>query len=486
MDFKSIVSEEVNKAIGLMGFKEPTPVQSQVIEVILKKQDLVVKAKTGSGKTAAFAIPLVDKIGVDVVSPKALILTPTRELAVQVHEEIGAIGRYKKIRSLVVYGKQSITKQINQLKQRVHIVVGTPGRVMDLIRRGDLKLEEIEYFVLDEADELLRRGFLEDIEYCFDQLPEGITTLLFSATMPDDIKAICDQRMEAPKWVEIEEEPPEIHETNIFGDDLDKFRLLQLALKKYKPFTCMIFCNTKVEVDNLYGQIKSAGISGMKLHGGMNQRDRLRTIDAFKKGDAMCLVATDLAARGIHVDSLDLVINYYLPLISENYTHRIGRTGRKNEAGHALSFIDASEIKELKEIEKFLGCPMPITGIKAFAGEDYEDFIANSRTNTRKLMKERAEKKDAFEKKRQKIQVAGDVTKIRIGIGKKKKIRTLDIVGAISSIEGIEGDDIGIVDVRDTCTYVDIMNHKGNLVLKELGNVKGKRVKVVKIKKQRD
>ncbi len=486
MDFKTIVSDEVNKAIALMGFKEATPVQAQVIEIILKRKDLVVKAKTGSGKTAAYAIPLVDKIDVEISGPKALVLTPTRELAVQVYEEIQAIGRYKKIRSLVVYGKQSITKQINQLKQRVHIVVGTPGRVIDLIRRGDLVLDDMEFFVLDEADELLRRGFLEDIEFCFDKMPLDITTLLFSATMPDDIRTICDERMREPKWVEIEEEPPEIHEINILVEDLDKFKLLELILNRYKPFTCMIFCNTKVEVDNLYGQIKSAGISGLKLHGGMNQRERLRTIDAFKKGDAMCLVATDLAARGIHVDSLDLVINYSLPLISENYTHRIGRTGRKDEVGQAISFIDTNEIKELKEIEKFLDLPKPTTDLKVFLGDDYHDFSKNSRNHTRQLMKERVEKKDVYQEKRQKIQVASDVIKIRIGIGKKKKIRTLDIVGAISSIEGIEGDDIGIVDIRDTCTYVDIMNHKGNLVLKKLVNVKGKRVKVIKIKKKKD
>lgn len=482
MPFNQTLSEDVLKAIHEMGFRKPTKVQQLVMEYILNREDVVVKAKTGSGKTAAFAIPIVDNMPLTVRQPKALVLTPTRELAVQVSEEVAAIGRYKKIRSVVVYGKQNIMTQINQLKQRVHVVVGTPGRVMDLIRRGELRLHDMDYFVLDEADELLRRGFLDDIRFCIDQLPEEKTTLLFSATMPAEIKGICERYMKEPQWIEIEEAPPKIKETNVYGERVEKFELLQMTLHKQQPFTCMVFCNTKSEVDGLFARMKSAGWSVLKLHGDMNQRDRLRTIDSFKNGDVMCLIATDLAARGIHVDNLDLVVNYHLPHIAENYTHRIGRTGRKDEEGLSVSFIDASEMKEMKAIEKHLGIPLPITGVKVYC----DQMGVDCEVVDRKWIADRQKKADSLQQEKEKKKSNNnEITQIRIGIGKKKKVRAQDVVGAVSNIEGVTGDDIGIIDVRDTCTYVDIMNHKGTMVLKNLKRVKGKQVKVVKIMKRK-
>ncbi len=476
LDFNEYLSVDVKKAIDSLGFSKPTEVQSLIIGHIKEHKDAVVRAKTGSGKTAAFAIPIVDELDLETVSPRALVLTPTRELAVQVSEEFAAIGRYKRIRSLVVYGKQSISAQINQLRQRVHVVVGTPGRVNDLIRRGDLKLEELEFFVLDEADELLRRGFLDDVKACIEKMPSAVSTLLFSATMPDEIKGICDRYMKDPFWAEVDEEPPKIKEICLSTPESQKFSLLQHTLEHYKPFSCMIFCNTQKKVDQLHAQMKAAGMKPLKLHGGMNQRDRLRSIDSFRKGDAMCLTATDLGARGIHVDSLDLVINYEVPLIAENYIHRIGRTGRKNEEGIAVSFIDDTEKKAASDIEKLRGETFDIMAAAEYIGS--RASISGMSEAGTGIQRKKNTKTALSDRTR-------DIMKLRIGIGKKKKIRAFDIVGAISNIDGIESDDIGIVEVRDSCSYVDILNYKGNIVLADLKKVKGKNVKVVRIMKKR-
>ncbi len=499
MKFSSIrLSKEVMKAIDSLGFSEMTKVQEEVILKVLEYKDVVVKAKTGSGKTAAFAIPIVDNMTVEVKNPKALVLTPTRELAVQVCEEIGKIGRHKRIRSLVVYGKQSISMQINQLKQRVHVVVGTPGRVNDLIRRGELVLSDIDYFVLDEADELLRRGFLDDILETLSAMPSKITTLLFSATMPKEIQKICDEYMNNPKWVEIEEEAPVIHEVNYQVDDNWKFHRLQQVLDEINPYSCLIFCNTQKKVDELYSRMKMAKLKPLKLHGGMNQRDRLRAISSFKKGDAMCLVATDLAARGIHIDSLELVINYELPQIPENYIHRIGRTGRVNEEGIAVSFVSSTENKAKTDIEKLLGksfifneidntLSVEIDNTQNMETDNTQNVEIDNNTNRETDKKKSIKRKNKSENtnKKSKILTKNDIMRIRINIGKKKKIRAIDVVGAISNVDGISSEDIGIIEICDTCTYIDIMNYKGNIVLNKLTKVKGKNARVVLIRKQK-
>lgn len=349
------LSEEVNKSIKALRYEEATKVQEEVIPVILEGKDIVVKAKTGSGKTGAFAIPIVDKLENVAKTPKVLVITPTRELAIQVCDDFTKIGKYKAINSIVVYGKSSIQVQMDQLEAEVHVVVGTPGRLNELIRREALDLSGIEYFVLDEADELLNRGFLEDIESILDELPEVYNTQLFSATMPSEIEAICDEYMNEPVWIEIEEEAPKIRTYNYRVEDKWKFLRFREVLEGINPFTCLVFCNTQVSVNDLYNRMRQVGLKPLRLHGGMKQRERLKSINAFKKGDARCLIATDLAARGIHIDSLDLVINYEVPQIAENYVHRIGRTGRAFEEGVAVTFFPITDEIEQLELEKYLG-----------------------------------------------------------------------------------------------------------------------------------
>jgi len=365
------LSEPVTKAINDLRFVEPTKVQQEVIPAILAGKDVVVKAKTGSGKTGAFAIPIVDKLDTLVTSPRVLVITPTRELAVQVCDEIITIGKYKKITSIVVYGKKPIQTQINQLKEPIHVVVGTPGRVNDLIRREALRLDRIDYFILDEADELFNRGFLEDITSIIDQLPKVYQTLLFSATMPYEIQALCNKYMHDPHWVEIIEDAPKIKEINYRVEENWKFLRLREVIERINPFNCIIFCNTQSKVDDLYNRMRQIGLKPLRLHGGMVQRERLKAIDSFKKGDVQCLIATDLVARGIHIDSLDLVVNYEVPQIAENYVHRIGRTGRVGEEGTAVTLFSPADDLYKQELEKYLG--------KAFT---FSEFESNSTLNS--------------------------------------------------------------------------------------------------------
>lgn len=349
------LSEEVNQAIETLRYTEPTKVQKQVIPAILEGKDVVVKAKTGSGKTGAFVIPIVDKLVGMAAAPKVLVVTPTRELAVQVGADFENVGKHKGIKSMVAFGKSSIQTQMDKLDEGVHVVVGTPGRLSDLMIRGALKFDDIEYLVLDEADELLNRGFLEDIEFMLDEMPDKYHTHLLSATMPKEIEAICEEYMNEPTWIDIQEEAPKIKEMHYRVDDKWKFLRFREVLESVNPFSCLIFCNTKVSVNDLYNRMRQVGLKPLRLHGDMKQRDRLKSINTFKKGDARCLIATDLAARGIHIDSLDLVINYDVPEIPENYIHRIGRTGRVFETGTAVTFFPLTKEKDEEELEKYLG-----------------------------------------------------------------------------------------------------------------------------------
>lgn len=349
------LSQSVLEAIEKNRFEAPTKVQEAVIPTILEGRDVVVKAKTGSGKTSAFAIPIIEKLDIEVSTPKVLIITPTRELADQVCNEITSLASIKTINAMAVYGKKSIQVQIEQLQESMHIVVGTPGRLNDLIRRKALVLESIDYLVLDEADELVNRGFFDEIIEIIHELPKTYQTLLFSATMPVQVKDLCEAYMKEAHWIEIEEAAPAIKELNFLVDEKLKFLKLRESIATINPYTCIIFCNTQLKVEELYNRMKQVGIKPLKLHGGLKQRERLKAIESFKQGDYQCLIATDLIARGIHIDSLDLVINYDIPEIAENYVHRIGRTGRVSESGLAVTLFTSNDALYQQALEEYLG-----------------------------------------------------------------------------------------------------------------------------------
>jgi ATP-dependent RNA helicase DeaD len=478
LNFKSLgVSEEIIKSLEKLGYEMPTEVQEKAIPMVLKSKDIIVKSQTGTGKTAAFGIPICDKLEIEKREPQALILVPTRELAVQVKEDISNIGRLKKVRCAAIFGKQPMTVQERELRQRVHVVVGTPGRTLDHIERGNLKLEEIKYLVLDEADEMLNMGFIDQVKSVIKGIKNDRITMLFSATMPEKIQELCARYMIEPIAIEINTEKTTTEEIEQIYYDIDenkKFSLLNKIILTEHPDSCMIFCNTKDEVDKLIQRMKDKGYSCDKLHGGMEQKDRLETMQKFKRGEFVFLVATDVAARGIDIENITHVINYNVPFEKESYVHRIGRTGRAGKKGVAFSLVSPNEQRLLREIEEYAGVEIFKRDVPT--EEEVEKGL--------KLFNERNTVKPA-PKRDKSAQLNKDITKVYLNAGKKKKIRPGDIVGAITNIEGIEADDIGIIDIQDNVSFVDILEGKGKIVLEALQDttIKGKKIRVQIAKK---
>jgi ATP-dependent RNA helicase DeaD len=471
------IGEEILKSIEGLGYNKPSEVQEKVIPEILMNKDVVVKSQTGSGKTAAFGIPLCEKIDWDENSPQALILTPTRELAVQVSEDISNIGRFKRIRAIAVFGKEPISEQERKLKQKTHVVVGTPGRVLDHIDRGSLNLSKIKYFVIDEADEMLNMGFIGQVEGVIRRLPKKKVTMLFSATIPDEIKALCEKHMDRPVDISIKSQKliTENIEHNLYYVNYDnKLKNLNDILINEKPETAVIFAKTKESVDDIFEYLKDKGYSTNKIHGGMLQKERLNTMESFRRGDFRLLVATDLASRGIDIEGITHVINFDLPVEKEAYVHRIGRAGRAGAKGKAISFCVKERDKLLNDIEEYIGFKIPVYDLLSGKITEIE------RNEGIEFLKSRPKRKT----EKAKI-INTNITKIYLNGGKKKKIRPGDIVGAICKIDGISSDDIGIIDVQDSVSYVDILNGKGKRVIEELKDmtIKGKKVNVEKAKK---
>ncbi len=351
------LSEQLNKALVDMGFEAPTPVQIASISEVLNGVDLIVRAKTGSGKTAAFGLPMVERIRRGQ-SPQALILTPTRELAIQVDSDIRKMAKYKKIKAAAVYGQHNIDVEIAELTKGVDIVTGTPGRVLDHLERRTLYPNEISYFVLDEADRMLDMGFIEQVMAIIEQIPKERQTLLFSATMPYEVQTIAWAHMKDPKTIEIESETKTvdlIDQAYFRVQHNEKRKQLNAILRAKKPKSCIVFCNTRRTVDRVAEFLNQRGYHAEPLHGALTQARRLKTINKFKRDKFAILVATDVAARGIHVDDLNMVINYDLPIEKDAYIHRIGRTGRAGNDGVAYSLVTSDDVMTLYEIEEHIG-----------------------------------------------------------------------------------------------------------------------------------
>ncbi|MFC0560113.1 DEAD/DEAH box helicase [Halalkalibacter alkalisediminis] len=468
------LSEELRRALTVLKYDTPTEVQGEVIPKAMNHQDLIVKSQTGSGKTAAFAIPICEMVSWEEKKPQALILSPTRELAVQVREDITNIGRFKRIKALAVYGKEPFSKQKEELKQKTHVVVGTPGRVMDHIERETLALDEIKYLIIDEADEMLNMGFINDVESIIKQLPEDRITMVFSATLPKDVETLCHKYMKEPIHIEIastglttsliDHRLVEIREEG-------KIALLKDLTVVENPDSCIIFCNTKEHVNFVFNELEEANYSCERLHGGLEQEDRFAVMNGFKTGNFRYLVATDVAARGIDIDNVTLVINYDVPLEKESYVHRTGRTGRAGNAGKAITFLTPNEEKYMKAIERYIGF-----NISAMDIPKYEEVVSNQAVFDEKISGRRVVKNNKT------ARINQDIMKLHFTGGKKKKIRAVDFVGTIAKIPGVTAEDIGIITIQDTLTYVDILNGKGSLVLQAMENttIKGKKLKVSK------
>ncbi len=465
------IDRRIKEALDKLGYSETTEVQSIVIPELKQRHDVIVKAKTGSGKTAAFAIPLIDAVVFEENKPQVLVLAPTRELAIQVKEDFDNIGTYKKIKTLAIFGKQPYKFQIQDLKQKTHIVVATPGRLLDHLKRGTFDASCLKYLVLDEADEMLNMGFIETVEDIIEQLPVKRTTCLFSATLPEKIQELTEKFMQEPlqvhvKQSQIVDQQIEAYAYEISGTMKNDF-LFKLIVHE-KPASAIIFCETQEKVDTVYNMLIKNRVSVHRIHGGMLQSERLLNMEDFRLGKVQFLVATDVAARGIDIENISHVINYDLPMEPQNYVHRIGRTARNNKTGTAISFITQNDHKRRNRIEDYTNTSFEIRD---------NETILQTVVNHQSLSEL---KKKIVRKTKKNNELKKDITKLYFNVGKRKKIAAGNLVGAICALDDLDGDDIGVIQVQDTCSYVSILNGKGKTVAQRLNQtlIKGRTMRV--------
>ncbi len=511
------IKNEILKAIAHMGFEAMSPIQARAIPVELAGRDVIGQAQTGTGKTAAFGIPILQKVDPKLKKPQAIVLCPTRELAIQVADEIRKLAKYMpSVKILPIYGGQEISKQIRSLKAGVQIIIGTPGRIMDHMRRKTVKFDTIQTVVLDEADEMLDMGFRDDIETILKDIREDRQTMLFSATMPKPIMELARLYQKDPETIRVvrkELTVPNITQYYYEVRPKNKGEVLSRLLDIYDPALSIVFCNTKKGVDELVAELKGRGYFAEGLHGDMKQTMRDRVMQRFRSGKTDILVATDVAARGIDVDNVDAVFNYDLPQDEEYYVHRIGRTGRAGKSGMAFSFVVGREVYKLRDIRRYCKTkikaqPIPslddvtetrvekifnridgyiedqnlkryISLVENFVNEkDYTAmdvavaFLAELLGNTEngKTQEENFGDTGAEE----------GMVRLFINIGKKQGIRPGDILGAIAGESGISGNLVGTIDLYDKYTFVEVPREVASDVLEAMKNVKikGKSINV--------
>jgi ATP-dependent RNA helicase DeaD len=518
------LSANVQKAITEMGFSEATPIQTQAIPVVLEGNDIIGQAQTGTGKTAAFAIPTLEKIQTNFRGVQAIVLCPTRELAVQVADEFRKLAKYlPEIEIATIYGGDPIDKQIRQLKKGVQIVVGTPGRVIDHLERKTLKLENIHTIVLDEADEMLNMGFREDIELILEKMPEDRQTLLFSATMPKPILDLTQRFQKNPiliKVVKSELTSAKIEQFYYSLKPNDRIELMSRLIEMYDIQRTIVFCNTKRGVDELVSDLQNRQMTVEGLHGDLSQAQRNQVMAKFKNNLVTVLVATDVAARGIDVDNVEAVFNYDVPFDPEYYVHRIGRTGRANKSGKSFTFLTERKDRfRLQDIERYAKIKIQVgeiptrkmlqnlrkaklmVDIKAAMQTDtvekYEHFIADLKAEgfdyqqiALALLKMQAanvfENQNTQDWQPEAVNLGegkvkntnNKMVRVFINAGNKEKIRKGDILGAITNEAGVAGNKIGAIDIFPGHSYVDIDAAEVNKVLKVMNQrkLKGKKV----------
>lgn len=351
------LSTDIIRSLDEMGYFMPTAVQKNTIEPALERKDLIVLSKTGSGKTAAFGVPALQLLQEKKLN-KVLILAPTRELAVQVEQEISTIGKYLSVKSIVVYGKHSIDVEIDKIKKGCDILVGTPGRVLDHIEQENFNPRDFDLVILDEADRMLDMGFIDQVDKIISHTSKRRTTFLFSATIPEEIVKLSAKYLDNPYTIELSSDVKTVEEVEQFyicvKRNEKRSRLLDV-LGYYKPESCIVFCNTRHEVDRVADFLVNYGITSKSIHGANSQSLRLKFLNQFKKGGFRVLVATDVAARGLHIEGLELVINYNIPVEKDSYVHRIGRTGRAGKKGLAISFVQEGELYQMFSLEEHVG-----------------------------------------------------------------------------------------------------------------------------------
>jgi ATP-dependent RNA helicase DeaD len=534
--FKDLnLSAEMQRALDDMGFEEPTPIQAQTIPHILDGKDVIGQAQTGTGKTCAFGIPSVEMIDPDNADIQVLILSPTRELAIQISEELKSISKYKQgIRSLPIYGGQSIERQISALKKRPQIIIGTPGRVMDHMRRRTLKLGSLKMVILDEADEMLNMGFREDIDTILERVPENRQTVFFSATMPKEIIDLTSKYQKDPVSIKVVHKQltvPSIEQYYLELSESSKAETLSRLIDANDFHLSLVFCNTKKRVDELTQQMQSRGYSAEALHGDLKQDQRNKVMDRFRKGNIEILVATDVAARGIDVDNIEAVFNYDIPNDTEYYVHRIGRTGRAGKAGKSFTFAVGRDIYRLRDIQRHTKSAMILIKpptisdleerrienildsltekLKQNSFSKYIGYIENTLTklnsdsenemnytsmdlaasmlqmltDQNKGNKELTHNLSAdFDDS---LDGDSDMVRLFINVGRKNRVQPRNIVQSIASSSGIPGKLIGSIDIFDDYTFVEVPRESALTVMNSMKNynLMGKKVSVERSKK---
>lgn len=535
LSFKDLnLSNEVQHAIADMGFEEATPIQSQSIPPILEGNDLIGQAQTGTGKTCAFGIPAIEMIQPQIDTIQVLVLCPTRELAIQSSEELRNVLKYKDgIRILPVYGGQPIDRQILALKKRPQIIIGTPGRVMDHMRRRTIKLENLKMIVLDEADEMLNMGFREDIDTILEKVPEDRQTILFSATMPKEILDITRKYQKDPVHIKVAHKQltvPSIEQYYLEVKESAKLEVLSRLIDTNDIKLSLVFCNTKKRVDDLTSSLQSRGFSAEALHGDMRQEHRDKVMSQFRKGNFDILIATDVAARGIDVDDVEAVFNYDIPSDEEYYVHRIGRTGRAGRTGKAFTFISGREIYKLRDIQRYTkstvslikpptindveekkmsnvlkllkenlgheGLSKYLSHIERFVNtinsdtEDQDDSFVTSLDVAAALLKMYAEQSGNFPNTVSEIDEASDfdsdsgndMVRLFINIGSENKIQPKHIIEGLVESSGLPGKMVGSIDIFDRYSFVEVPKEFAAEVLRSMKNhtIKGKRINIEK------
>ncbi len=375
MPFKKIgLSDPLVQGILATGYTAPTEIQSQAIPAGIQGRDIIGCAQTGTGKTAAFVLPTLNRLSHEKAGKvrriRSLIVTPTRELAAQIEQCIRDYGRFLTLRTLAVYGGVNINGQLKVLQQGVDIVVATPGRLLDHMQRGSISLKAIEVFVLDEADRMFDMGFIHDVRKITAALPKKRQTMLFSATMPPEVKKLASGILKSPKMIQVGQQrnPIDTVTQTIYPVEKPlKLDLLLYMLKETFMYSVLVFSRTKYGADKIRRKLDRAGVKSVALHSGRTQGQRQRALDGFKNGKYQVLVATDIAARGIDVEGITHVINFDVPAFCEDYIHRVGRTGRANATGDAITFVSSEETKSLRKIEKFIGCKFKPQKCKGFS-----------------------------------------------------------------------------------------------------------------------
>ena len=510
------------RSIKEVGYEEPTPIQIATIPALIEGADVIAQAQTGSGKTAAFGFPIIESIDPRLRKVQAMILCPTRELAIQVSEALHKYGRHKEVETLPIYGGQAYERQFRGLQRGVQIVVGTPGRVMDHMRRGTLDLDALAFFVLDEADEMLDMGFIEDIEWILQQVPASRQTALFSATMPPRIVDLARTHMREPRRISVAGKQMTVPETRQTYFEVPRSRktdALTRILDAEEPGSAMIFCRTKHQVDELGESLLARGYAVETLHGDLSQAQRDRVMRRFRGNQADILIATDVAARGLDIPEVSHVINYDIPESAEAYVHRIGRTGRAGRTGEAITLITPRETRWLRQIERIVKAPIEPRRLPTLSD------VAERRREAMKQQIEEVLKNadqfapyvevvDSLTDDRDAVEVAAAILKLYadetgratpenlkeddlatfstadrgrretgmvrlfVNIGRIQGVRPQDMVGAIANEAGIPGRSIGAIDILDAYTYVDVPADVSDRVVTALNttSIKGRAV----------